>query len=175
PHNHDHGDADRSLGRGLPDPHYWTSVSGMRTMARNMARALSVQNPDSAKIYTDRLAAVTARLDSIDSEISNRVAKSTTHSFAIWHPSLSYFANDYGLEQVPVGMDNKEMSARQLREVIDHARGDSIRVFFFQKEYDRRQAETINEAIGSRIVTVDPLDYDWDDQMIQIADELARP
>lgn len=175
-HHHDHGHGDESHGdEGLPDPHYWTSVSGALTMARNMARALSEQNPDSAGVYGERLAALTAQLDSLDRGIKARVASAPVRAFAIWHPSLSYFARDYDLEQVPVGMENKEMSARQLREVIDHARGDSIRVFFFQKEYDRRQAETINEAIGSRIVTVDPLAYEWDEQMMLIADELARP
>ena len=67
------------------------------------------------------------------------------------------------------------MSARQLKDIIDHASADSIRVFFFQRQYDARQARTISDAIGSRMVTIDPLAFDWDRQIIQIADELAKP
>ena len=60
---------------------------------------------------------------------------------SVWHPSLSYFARDYGLEQISLGTEGKEMSAKSLTEAIDKARDKGVGVFFFQKEYDSRQAE----------------------------------
>ena len=59
--------------------------------------------------------------------------------------------------------------------MIDMARADSVKVFFFQKEYDSRQARSINDEIGSRMVYINPLDYDIIKQMTLIADELSRP
>ena len=67
------------------------------------------------------------------------------------------------------------MSARQARNIIDRAKADSVYVFFFQKEFDARQAEAINSEIGSRLVTIDPLDYNLDKQLQIVSDAIAHP
>lgn len=175
-HSHSHSDHHDSGEHSHEiDPHVWTSISGARCMARNMVEALSNITPDSAEVYAARMAKLESKLDSLDNYIRTKLAPLTQRAFAIWHPSLSYFARDYGLHQIAVGLEGKEMSARQVRHIIDHAKADSVHVFFFQRENDPRQAETVNEAIGSRLVLIDPLDYQWEQQLTLIADELARP
>lgn len=144
-------------------------------MARNMAAELSRLNPEGSEVYAGRLASLLASLDSLNVAIAAELTEAPSRTFAVWHPSLSYFARDYGLEQLAVGQESKEMSARQARSVIDRARADSVRVFFFQKEFDARQAEAINEEIGSRLVTIDPLDYNLVHQLQTVADAIAHP
>ena len=173
-HSHDHGD---HHDHSAADPHYWSSISGAKAIAKNMAKALSDADKTNANLYTQRLDAYMQHLDSLDAVLTSVLqpcSASVASAFAIWHPSLSYFARDYGLEQLAVGLEGKEMSAKGLGKAIDVAKEHGVKVFFFQKEYDSRQAETINEAIGSRLVTINPLAYDWEDQLILIANELAR-
>ena len=62
-----------------------------------------------------------------------------------------------------------------MAEAIDHAKADTVTVFFFQPGIDSRQAEVLNESIGSRLVSINPLDYNWQGQLLSIADEIARP
>lgn len=169
---HSHGDHDH---HGIADPHMWTSVSGARVMAANMTETLCAIDTAHADEYRARLSTLDGRLDSIDAAIRARLSEAPHSTFAIWHPSLSYYARDYGLRQLALGSEGKEMSARQLREAIDTARADSVGVFFIQKEYDVRQAQPLNDGIGARLVVIDPLDYNWDNQMTLIADELAKP
>lgn len=156
------------------DPHTWTSVRNMRVMAGNITDYLSEIDPDHAEEYKARSVSLSAELDSIDQKISERLSGAKPRAFAIWHPSLGYFANDYGLKQIAVGEESKEISPRRLKEIIAGAAGDSVRVFFFQKEYDSRQAEAINEQLGSRIVNIDLLGYDWLSQIEAITDELTE-
>ncbi len=168
-HGHDcdhHGEA--------ADPHMWTSLKNARIIARNMAEALADLDSAEAATVNRRLATLEQRLDSIDKATANRL-EGASRSFAIWHPSLSYYARDYGLNQIAVGQESKEMPAGQVRQVIDNARNANVKVFFFQKEYDNRQAESINSAIGSRMITIDPLAYDWLGQIELITNEIARP
>lgn len=174
-HDHFHSGEEKNHEHGESDPHFWTSVSGARQMAVNMASALKEIDPGHSADYDARLRSLGLRLDSIDNVVKEAVAESPSRAFAVWHPSLSYFARDYGLNQLAVGQESKEMSARQMKDVIDRATADSVRVFFYQRQYDARQARTISDAIGSRMVTIDPLDYNWDSQIILIADELAKP
>ena len=157
-HGHDcdhHGEA--------ADPHMWTSLKNARIIARNMAEALADLDPAEAATVNRRLATLEQRLDSIDKATADRL-EGASRSFAIWHPSLSYYARDYGLNQIAVGQESKEMPAGQVRQVIDNARNANVKVFFFQKEYDNRQAESINSAIGSRMIKIE-----------LITNEIARP
>ena len=172
-HGHDHGQA---LGaEEAPDPHYWSSIDGIRNIAINMCTYLKENYPDKANLFDRNLSLYETHLDSIAGYLSSALAKTPVRTFAVWHPSLSYLAKDYDLEQIAVGMDGKEMSAKNIREAIDHAKAEGVRVFFFQKEYDSRQAETINNGIGSRIVEINPLDKNWEAQLKLICDELSRP
>jgi zinc transport system substrate-binding protein len=95
-------------------------------------------------------------------------------AFAVWHPSLSYFARDYGLEQISVSFENKEMSPVRLAEVADEARAHNVGVFFFQQDYDSRQAQTLNNAMKTKMITVNPLAYDWDKELSNVVDALAQ-
>ena len=74
-----------------------------------------------------------------------------------------------------VSSEGKEATARALQRSVDRAVADSVRVFFFQREFDSRQADAVNRHIGARMVAIDPLGYDWEGQMNLIADELACP
>lgn len=165
-HQHDGDDS---------DPHLWTSVPNMRIMARNMASILCSLDSANINMYRNRLTAVDAHLDSLDDVLHATLDTISNRSFAVWHPSLSYFARDYNLNQIAVGQESKEMPASRLKEVVDKARLANVRVFFFQKQYDGRQAGTINASIGSKLVDTNPLAYDWEQELINIANELARP
>lgn len=156
------------------DPHTWTSAKNAKIIAENIAGALSELNPDHAVVYKHRLDSLVNVIDALDEKIKLQLADLPSRSFAIWHPSLSYLARDYQLKQISVGQENKEVSPRRLKEILENASSEGIRVFFFQKEFDSRQAMTINEHLGSRLVVIDPLDYDWMKQLQTIADELSK-
>lgn len=142
-------------------------------MARNMLDAMLDIDPAGVETYTANYRELDRRLDSLDRQVA-RTLRGAPRSFAVWHPSLSYFARDYGLDQLSVGFENKEMPARHLAQVTDSARARGVRVFFFQKEYDSRQAEVLNRQMGTRLVTVDPLAADFDDELVRVASELAK-
>lgn len=169
-HHHHHGSEGKEA-----DPHVWTSVKNARIMARNMYNALGKIDPEGREIYQSRYMKLDARLDSLDKAFEARLCEGgVDKAFAIWHPSLSYLARDYGLEQIAVGFENKEMPAATLRKIIEEAKEEGVRVFFFQKEFDSRQASTLNEAMGTTLITINPLDYEWERQLDTIVSALCR-
>ena len=50
--------------------------------------------------------------------------------FMVFHPSWGYLAHDYGLVQVPVEIEGKEPKPAQLKELIELARKEGIKVIF---------------------------------------------
>jgi len=157
-----------------PDPHVWTSLRNTRRMAALMADEIISIDPANADTYRTNLLNLDSHLDSLDRAIAARLDSMPSRSFLVWHPSLSYFARDYGLEQLAVSSDSRESSMPEMRRIIDEARADSVRVFFFQREFDSRQAQAINSGVGSRMVPIAPNSYRWLNQLDSVAYELCR-
>jgi zinc transport system substrate-binding protein len=92
--------------------------------------------------------------------------------FMVFHPAWGYFADTYGLTQVPIEREGKEPGARALAALIDQAKRDGIKVVFVQPQFDgaRRQ---VAQAIGGVVVAVDPLAADYVDNLRRVGREFA--
>ncbi len=167
---HDHGEGHEHIA----DPHTWSSVRNARVIARNMYEAVVSIDAEGKEYYRNRYEALEHRLDSIDRAWSEKLKSASTRAFAIWHPSLSYFARDYGLRQISVGFENKEMPPTAMAHTAAEAREAGARVLFFQREYDSRQAQSMNQMLGARLVIINPLDYDWEGQLYTVVEALCR-
>lgn len=155
------------------DPHVWSSARNARIIARNMYMAMVEIDPDNRALYTANYEALDQSLDSLDRAIGDILAGHTGEAFMVWHPSLSYFADDYGLEQIAVGAENKEMSVRDMKQVIEHAREHKAKVLFLQPEYDGNRSAALNTEIGAKTVTINPLGYDLPGELLRIANAIA--
>lgn len=95
-------------------------------------------------------------------------------TFLIYHPALSYFARDYGLKQISIEEGGKEPSPAHLKELIETCRRDNARVIFVQQEFDTRNARLIADELGVTVVPINPLSYEWREEMINVANALAK-
>jgi zinc transport system substrate-binding protein len=98
----------------------------------------------------------------------------TRRTFIIYHPALTYFADEFDLKQLAIESEGKEPSVASLKALIDEAKAAQVRVVFIQQEFDRKHAAQIASEIGARTVVINPLDPRWNEQMIHIASELIR-
>ena len=94
-------------------------------------------------------------------------------AFVIYHPTLSYFACDYCLLHISIEEGGKEPTPAHLKELIDFCRDNKVDVIFVQPEFDTRNAELIARETGSRIVQINPLNYNWPEEMISVAKALV--
>ncbi|MFH0809969.1 MAG: zinc ABC transporter substrate-binding protein [Pseudomonadota bacterium] len=157
-HGHEeHGHAGHGHAAGEPDPHVWLSPRLARIQAANICNGLAVIDRVHAADYERNLKAFQADLDRVDARLTRALAPLRGRAFLVYHPAFGYFADAYGLRQVPVEVGGKEPSARQLASLIDRARRDGIRVIFVQPRFPRRSAEWVARAIGGAVVPMDDL------------------
>lgn len=168
---HSHGDIKHT---DAPDPHTWTSVKNARIIARNMYEAMTDLDPEHKNTYSKNYRNLIQSLDSLDASLDSILSPCRGKAFVVWHPSLSYFARDYGLRQISLSPEGKEASVNMMQEAVDSARASGAEILFFQKEIDSRQAETANEQIGTEMVSINPLSYNWNKEIINIANAIAR-
>ena len=163
-----------SVIHGDVDPHTWSSVKNAKVITKNMLDAMIEIDPANKAYYQRNYTRFASHLDSLDNAITAKLAHVHGKAFLVWHPSLSYFARDYGLEQVVVGnAEHKDVALGSLREVVEHAREHEADIFFTQKDFDSRQVSAINSQIGAREVSINPMAYEWENEMLTLADALA--
>lgn len=168
---HNHGDHQHA---GGVEPHIWNSTNNALIIARNTYKALCQLDKENEAYYLNRYDSLCQRIMYTDSIIRKTLQQpGTAQSFMIYHPALSYFARDYGLQQISIEEGGKEPSPAHLKDLVDLCRQEDVRIIFIQPEFDRRNAEIIARETGTDIVPINPLSYDWEAEMLAVAQTLT--
>ncbi|MDR1782914.1 MAG: zinc ABC transporter substrate-binding protein [Dysgonamonadaceae bacterium] len=154
------------------DPHIWTSPLQALKMADNMRKALISIDSINAEVYNNNFLTLRKKILSLNKQIREILGSVSRKAFIIYHPALGYFARDYGLEQLAMENDGKEPSPMQLKMLLKTASEKHITTVFIQQEFDRKNAESIAKSAGCKLVEINPLSYNWEEETLKIANAL---
>ena len=171
-HDADHEEAHHDHSHGAIDPHVWESPANGLTIARNMLDAFIALDPDNRGYYEENASKLMAEITQTADSVDLLLEPLRGQSFVIYHPSLTYLADEYGLNQLAIEAGGKEPSAAQLKELIDRVRQSGARVIFIQQEFDAKNARLIADELGLRLVPINPLSPDWGTELVNIAKAL---
>ncbi len=170
---HDHeekgGRKAHSHEEGEPDPHIWLSPPLVIIQARNVLSALQEADPSNYELYEAKYRGFESRVIALDSELRKIFKGKKGLSFMVFHPAWGYFARAYGLLQIPIEIEGKEPKPAQLKKLIQEARDKKVKIIFLQPQFSARGAEQVAKEIGGQVVTVDPLAFDWEENMKEVA------
>jgi zinc transport system substrate-binding protein len=156
------------------EPHLWCSTESAKSIAENTLHILLTLDKKHDKVYFTRYDSLMRHIATVDTLIRRQLSRpGADKAFAIYHPSLSYFARDYGLEQIAIEHDGKEPSPAELETIIDRCRHEHVHLIFVQPEFDHHNADIIARQIGARVVSINPLNEQWDKELIAIAQAIG--
>ncbi len=158
-------------GHGISDPHTWMSCRNADIMARNMLQALTQCSPKDSSYFAKNFQRLQQTIAQTHQALTATL-QGKHPAFLIYHPSLSYFAHEYGLQQLTIEEEGREPSALQLQQLIETARQRKPRVLFMQKEFANRNIRVVAESTHTKIVEINPLSYQWPQEMRHIAQAL---
>jgi len=164
-HDHDHD-------LNLPDPHIWLSPQLVMIQTENIYQALLTLHPDKKEDYAQNYQGFMRDLEALDDTLSATLSPVKGSSILVYHPSFGYFADAYGLKQIPIELGGNEPSPKVLEQVISLARDKNIEVIFVQPEFNRSSAEAVAAAIDGAVVEVAPLKPDYLENMYDIAEKI---
>ncbi len=156
------------------DPHVWSSPKSALIMAENMLNALVMADVENQKQYRDNFKELQSEIIATDKKITTLLENAPVKSFIIYHPALGYFARDYNLTQYSIEFEGKSPSPQQLKQMIDFAHEQGVKTIFVQKGFDMKNAESLAKEVGASIHSIDPLSYNWSEELIKIAEILSR-
>ena len=164
-HHHHHG--------GI-DPHIWSATGTAKIIAHNTLLAFLDLDPENKSAYRENYEQLIEEIDETALLLHAMLDTLTCRTFVIYHPALTYFADEFSLKQLAIESDGKEPSVASLKALIDETRHTQVKVVFVQQEFDRKHAGQVATEIGARLVVINPLDRNWNEQMIHIASELIK-
>jgi zinc transport system substrate-binding protein len=159
--------------KGELDPHIWLSPPLIKIMALRLRDRLIQLDPSHRDIYVQNHMELAVYLDQLDADIRQTLADLGSRKFMVYHPSWGYFADAYGLQQIPIESEGKEPSAQALGHLLDEARASGVGVIFVQKQFSQAQARSVAEAMAARIVVIDPLSEDYPKNLRAVAQAMA--
>lgn len=143
-HSHDAG-----------DPHAWQSVVNARVYVANIRDALVAKDPANKAAYEANAAAYLGRLDALDKEVRESIARIPAERRRIitTHDAFGYFRAAYGVEFVaPQGMStDSEASARDVARIIIQIRKQKIPAVFLENVSDARLLKRIADETGAKL------------------------
>jgi len=158
--HHDHA--------GQKDPHVWLSPALVKIQAKTISETLKDHDPDNREFYEQNLERFITELDSLHEEIKVKLHSLKTRSFIVFHPSWGYFAEEFGLKQIPIEIEGKSPSPMKMTKIMELARSEDINVVFVQKQFNSAAAKAVAEVIDGEVVQIDPLAENYFENMREI-------
>jgi zinc/manganese transport system substrate-binding protein len=137
------------------DPHAWQSVGNTKIYVGNIRDALAAADPAGAGQYRASAEAYLAKLDALDREVRDAVAKIPPGRRKVisTHNAFGYFAAAYGIEFIaPLGVSTEsEPSARDIAKIITQIRQAKIPAVFLENVSDPRLIQRISAETGAKV------------------------
>ena len=147
-HDQDHGHAGG-------DPHAWQSVANVKIYVGNIRDALAAADPAGKTAYEADTAGYLGKLDALEREISDAVARIPAERRRIitTHDAFGYFKDAYGLDFIaPQGVSTEsEVSARDVARIIAQIKKQKIPAVFMENVSDPRLLKRIADETGAKI------------------------
>ncbi|MBR0732570.1 zinc ABC transporter substrate-binding protein [Bradyrhizobium japonicum] len=137
------------------DPHAWQSVPNAKIYVGDIANALAAADPDDAEFFRARAKAYLDKLEALDREVREAVAKIPPERRKVisTHDAFGYFAAEYGVQFVAsLGVSTEtEPSARDIAAIIGQIKTQKIPAVFLENISDDRLIRRIAAETGARV------------------------
>lgn len=149
-HGHEHHAA---------NPHLFASPLQAARIVENLAQALGRADSAHAAQYQNNAQEWSRRLRELAQQVKTAVERLPHRSVVVQHDVFDYFARDTGLHIAAVITTHpgEDISAAELRSVVQAARKQGARAVFTEPQYSPEIGETIARELGIPHATLDPV------------------
>ncbi len=157
------------------DHHIWLSVRFAARYAEQIANLLMAKDPQNKAKYQQNLKEFLQKISDLDGRIkeifASPMAKKT---FLVFHPAFEFLAQEYGLTQLAIEVENKEVKIKHLQEISRQILQNHLKVIYKTPEFSTQQVILLAQEYGLKISDLDPFAYDWAQNLYEIALKIAN-
>ncbi len=172
---HDHeenSDSENHTTTEQLDPHIWMSPVLVQIQAATILESLIKLKPGNSDFFTRNYNQFISDLNTVHNELIAVLVNLKGSTMFVYHPSFGYFADLYGLKQLAIEEAGKEPTPRILESIIKEIIEENVKIIFVQPEFQSSSIKVITEATGAAVISVNPLSYDYLENLRYIASTL---
>ena len=157
--DHDDHDGHEGHHHGEHDMHIWLDPHNAKEMVEVIAETLAKVDPANASKYEANAEKIAGRIDKLDHEIEDALAKVKDRPYLVFHDAYQYFESHYGLAAVgsiSVSPERKPGAKRiaELRHVIEDNKAVCV---FAEPQFQPTIVQTLVEGTKARSGVLDPV------------------
>lgn len=157
--DHDHEEDEDHDHSHEYNAHVWLDVANAQIMVSNLAQGMMDAMPDKAEAIAANRDAYLARLQTLDAQLQEQLARLVNKDIITFHEAFPYFAKAYGLNVAAVV--NREhddaLSPARLAELVGIVKELGVPPLFVEPQYKDLAATTIASETGAKVYTLDPI------------------
>ena len=158
------------------DPHYLSSPANARKVAAAILADMERRYPDKAETMRARADALDKRLAAASDSVKTLLGNPGEGcAIVAIHPSLGYYARDYGLRQISLEENGKEVTPRGLERGLAEAHKAGAGVLVYERTHSPDRATLYAAELGIPTIGVDFNAADFARQYTQIARAITGP
>jgi zinc transport system substrate-binding protein len=159
---------------GAIDPHVWMSPINAQIMVKNICDGIVAVDPGNRSYYEQNRDYYLKILTKLDEDIRSNLSTLKNKYFVVYHPALAYFAREYELNMITIEEEGKEPSVALITRIVEQAKNNKIKVVFASPQFNPQSAEIIAHEIGGKVVYVDDLAINYEENMRLFLTELTK-
>jgi zinc transport system substrate-binding protein len=137
---------------GAYDPHTWVSPHEARQQAEAIYKALVQADPTNTEYYTAHWETLSAKLTSLDTAYTTRLADNTHATIYVTHDAFGYIARRYDFQQESiVGISaDQQPSTETLIQIINQMQQTDTYTFYVEPGYSDAYVQTVQAELQTQ-------------------------
>ncbi|SES03487.1 metal ABC transporter substrate-binding protein [Lachnobacterium bovis] len=139
--------------------HIWMGTKTYRQQVKNIAKQLSKDDPDNAKIYMKNAKLYDEKLKKLQKQEKELSSKLTSKNIIIFHEAFAYLAEDLDLDvKYVLDLDEeRQVSAGEIADVLSQVKKNKIEYILAEKQYAKSVGDAIERESNVKVIYIDPL------------------
>lgn len=149
------------------DPHVWLAPLNAKIEMENVKNALVQADPDHKADYEANYTKWSAECDTLDQEFKTALSGLSNKDIVVAHEAFGYLCDAYGLTQVGIEGINpdSEPDPARMAEIQDFVKANNVKIIFSEELVSPKVAQSIADATGAKMETLNPLEGLTDEQL----------
>lgn len=156
------------------DVHLWLSPMLMRYQAHHIGHTLQKAFHENREMYKENLTALSKELAELNEEVKQNMYPFHRRVIVVSHPAFGYFCQDYQCVQIPVEVEGKDPSMKDIEAILEQARKNNATVVIAMPQYNNRGAQLIAKRLNLPLVTFDPYAPEYIENVKRLSEIIGR-
>lgn len=152
------------------DSHIWLTPKLLKFQAEKIEEKLSALFPEKSDTFKKNKTNLLQELDELHQQISALTQNSKGKTILVAHPAFGYFTEEYGLNQLSIEEEGKELSPKSLINLINKAKKANVTQIIVMPEYSTKEASVLAKELNVKLVFLDP----YSENVIENLKEIAK-